>query len=389
MERKQRNKEKGNGEGTIYRSSKTGLYVGQYVTNGKRHSVYQKKNEKIGDFKKRFNDILSSINTGTYIEKSNETFIDILKAHVEQKHDDGITTDRSYKRELSTIKQIEKTCYNFVNKPIQKITVEDIEKSKKNIRKYSNEVIGKIWILINKTFKIAASRRKIYFNIMLDENLRKPISERPERKIEALSINEEKKLIKILNNQESVHKYSIIILLQLYTGMRIGEVLALTKDCIDLKNNTITVYRTLTQDDNYHVIMGEHTKTYDKTSGTDKGKRTFTMNIKVRKLIETSLNSRAQNINKLLFWDYRKNFYVTPSEINSYLKRINEKYKITNDSLHSHRLRHTFVTRLREAGVDIKIIQYLVGHIEGSSITDDIYTSLSEEFITKELKKVK
>ena len=224
---------------------------------------------------------------------------------------------------------------------------------------------------------------------MLDENLRKPISERPERKIEALTVNEEKKLVKILNNQESVHKYSIIILLQLYTGMRIGEILALTKDCIDLKNNTITVYRTLTQDDNYHVIMGEHTKTYDKTSGIDKGKRTFAMNIKVRKLIETSLNSRAQNINKLLFWDYRKNFYVTPSEINSYLKRINAKYKITNDSLHSHRLRHTFVTRLREAGVDIKIIQYLVGHIEGSSITDDIYTSLSEEFITKELKKVK
>ena len=38
---------KGNGEGTLYISSKTGLYVGQYVSNGKRHSVYQKKNEKI------------------------------------------------------------------------------------------------------------------------------------------------------------------------------------------------------------------------------------------------------------------------------------------------------------------------------------------------------
>ena len=29
-----RNKSKGNGEGTIYISSKTGLYVGQYVING-------------------------------------------------------------------------------------------------------------------------------------------------------------------------------------------------------------------------------------------------------------------------------------------------------------------------------------------------------------------
>ena len=63
-------KQKGNGEGTIYKSSRTGLYVGQYVQNNKRHSVYQRKNEKIGDFKKRFNDILSSIHTGTYIRKT-------------------------------------------------------------------------------------------------------------------------------------------------------------------------------------------------------------------------------------------------------------------------------------------------------------------------------
>ena len=70
-------KQKGNGEGTIYKSSKTGLYVGQYVVNGKRHSVYQKKNEKNINFKKRFTDILSSINQNTYIEKNNMNRNDI------------------------------------------------------------------------------------------------------------------------------------------------------------------------------------------------------------------------------------------------------------------------------------------------------------------------
>ena len=43
----------------------------------------------------------------------------------------------------------------------------------------------------------------------------------------------ENKLIKILTS--TVHKYNDILLLQLYTGMRIGEVLALSKDCINLK----------------------------------------------------------------------------------------------------------------------------------------------------------
>lgn len=36
----------------------------------------------------------------------------------------------------------------------------------------------------------------------------------------------------------------------------------------------------------------------------------------------------------------------------------------------------------------MKVIQYLVGHVEDSAITDEVYTSLSKEFIQNELKKV-
>lgn len=392
-EKKQRRntktKERGNGQGTIYFSKTLNCYVAQYVEpSGKRKTLKQRKNEKIGDFKNRFNNIISSINQGSYIEKNNETFISILKAYVEQKHNDGITSDRSYSRDLCTIKQIEDTCSNFINKPIRNILIEDIEKSKKNIRQYSNTVISKIWTLISKTFQIATVRRKIPFNIMLDETLRKPISERPEQKIEALTIDEENNFINILNTNESTHKYRDILLLQLYTGMRIGEVLALSKDCVDLKKNTLTVYRTLTQDNNYHVIMGKHTKTFKKTTGIDKGKRTFPMSDKVRKLINRILNYKTSNINNLLFWDYRKDFFITPSEVNSYLKRINDKYKITNTSLHSHKLRHTFITRCIENGMHQKVVQNLVGHVEGSSVTTNIYTSISEDFILKELEKI-
>ena len=46
-----------------------------------------------------------------------------------------------------------------------------------------------------------------------------------------------------------------------------------------------------------------------------------------------------------------------------------------------HSLRHTFTTRLVEAGVNIKVIQELCGHSR-SDVTLDIYTT-----VTKELKK--
>lgn len=382
-------KQKGNGQGTIYKSNRTGLYIGQYVTNRKRHSVYQKKNEKIGDFKKRFNNILTSIDSGTYIEKSNETFINILEKYVEQKHIDGITSESGYLREIYTINQIKNTCDNFIYKPIQKIKTEDIEEAKQYIRQYAQTSIDKIWRLLNKTFRIAISRRKIIFNPMEDEILSKPISSKETIKVEALTIKEEKKLRKILNNQEQNHKYRNIVLLQLDTGMRIGEVLARSKGNIDLKNNTLLIDSTLTKDKNGKIILGKHTKTYNKKTNTDKGKRIITMNTEVRSIINEVLSQKVFNIKNLLFWDYKKDTFVSYYEINSWLKRINKKYKITTLNLSTHNLRHTYITRLREAGVDMKIIQYLVGHVEGSSLTDEVYTSLSKEFIENELKKVK
>ena len=169
--------------------------------------------------------------------------------------------------------------------------------------------------------------------------------------------------------------------------MRIGETLALTIDCINLKNNTLTVYRTLTQDLNYKIILGEHTKTYKKRVCIDNGKRTFPMSTNVKKVIVDILKNRTVNINGLLFWNYQKNTYITPGEITSYLQRINEKYNICS-SLHSHKLRHTFITRCVEKGLFPKVIQNLVGHIEGSTITNDVYTSISNDFIQQELKKL-
>lgn len=382
MGRNQKNKTKGNGEGTIYVSSKTGLLVGQYCYNRKRKSVYQKKNEKTTDFKKRFSKILTEINEGTYIEKNDETFSSILKNHIDQKYKDGTTSDRGYKRDLDTFKAIEKTCNNFINKAIQKVTLNDINLAKELIKNYSKSSIDKIWRLINKTFKIAISRRLIVFNIMEDEDLKKPISKKDTKHVESLTVDEEKKLVDILNNEEKHHKYRNILLLQLNTGMRIGEVLALSKDCIDLKNKTITVYRTLTRDLKEQVIMGKTTKT-----GED-GVRTFPMTDATQKIITDVMKSKIFNIHNLLFWDYAKSNFVTPSQIDSYLVRLNKKYKIANN-ISSHVLRHTFITRCVENGMFIKAIQKIVGHKPNSSITVDVYTSVSNDFVLKELEKIK
>lgn len=388
MERNQKNKVKGNGEGTIYLNKSTNKLVGQYVVNGKRHSVYQKKYEKTIDFKKRFKSILHSIDEGSYVEKNKETLYLILKNYIEQKHDDGITGDRAYIRDLETLAVLEKTC-PFIKKDIQKVRIIDIEQSKKFIREYSKSSIDKIWRLLQKGFKIAYSRRKIAYNLMEDETLTKPLSRKNMSKIVALDLSEEKHLNKILDNEERNHKYRNIVKTQLITGMRIGEVLARSIDDINNEKHTLFIHNTLTVDENGHIILGEHTKTYNKKTGIDEGERYFPIIDALKEILDEQLSSKLTNMYKLLFWDYEKNTFISPSEINSWLKRLNKKYKITNKRFSSHVLRHTPLTRWNEQGIDMKVIQYLAGHVEGSRITNNVYINLTPDFIEKESRKIK
>lgn len=376
--------------GTIYFSQALNCYVAQYhEPSGKRKTLKQKKNEKVGEFKSRFNKIITDINQGSYIEKSFDTCLSIIKNYVEQKHDDGITSDRTYIRDLGTINQLEACCNNWINKPIQKVSAFDIEQSKKSIREYANNTIDKIWRFINVIFKIGISRRKIIYNPMDDETLVKPISKKANKQVESLTQEEESKLLEVLSKSPN-KQYNNIILLQLYTGARIGEILALSKDCINLKNNSITIYRTITRDKNDKAILGQHTKTYCKKTGLDKGRRCFPMQPKVRKLIEEILANKITNMHNLLFWDYSKNRIITDGMINSYLSRINKispNESITG-ALSTHRLRHTFITRCQEKNLSLAVIQSLVGHVQGSTITNDTYTSVSLNFIKQELEKM-
>lgn len=386
MERtKQRKKTVGNGEGSLFYSPALERWCFQYFHRGKRRSMKQKNGEKPSDFKKRVSELKFMLGKGTYIEKSNETFMQILDRHIEQKYKDNLIGDSSYVRDLDTKKQIQKTCSNFVNKPIQQIFVEDIEDAKDNIREYSNNSINKIWRLLYKTFSIAVSRRKITFNPMNDETLNKPISKKETKKVEALTVQEEEKLIECLNSSKVNEQYRQIILLQLNTGMRIGEILALSEDCIDLEKNTITVYRTLTRKNNKY-ILGKHTKTYNRKTNIDKGKRTFPMTPETRKIILDILEHKTKNVNNLLFWDKKKKCLITPKRINDFLNVLNKSN--ISDYLRTHTLRHTFITRCQEKSIALVVIQAMVGHIEGSSITSDTYTSVSLDFMREEVKKI-
>lgn len=380
-------KKKENGEGTRYIGS-NGRDIFEITINYKTYKLYQRKRETSKEFTKRINELKTSLDNGTYIQKNKQTLKEILQNYIEQKFKDGTTSPRSYKRELETLAQLQKTCNNFIDKPIQKITIEMIEDCKSNMRIYSKNCIDKQWTLLKIGFKLAYSRKKISFNIMDDITLKKPISNKKQEKKEALTIEEEQKLRNILNNEEKDHKYRDIVMFQLEHGMRIGENLARSINDIDLKENTIHIWNTLTQDENGKTIIGQHTKIYDKKTQIDKGERTIPLTLEGIKIVNKIIQSNIRNMHNLLFWDYENNSFISYQEINSWLDRLNTKYHITDKSLSSHILRHSKITRMQEAGVALPVIQYMVGHVEGSNITNEVYTSVSLDFVNNEMKKV-
>lgn len=387
--RKRRNtkvKSAGNGEGSLYYSKALKKWVYYYTEPNKtRKAIKQRKNETVTDFKKRVIGIKSKIYNGNYISKSSETFSSILINFYDRKLKDNVISESSYLIYQRIIDIIRKKA-KFFDYPIQKISVNDIENFKDSIRIYSNESINKIWGCLKIVFKIAYFRRIIDYNIMLDETLKKPFSIKLTPKIEALNTEEEKSLIEKLEKSRSTYRYAC--LLQLYTGARMGEILAICRDCIDLENNTLTIKRTITKDKNGKLRLSEHTKGYKITSNTDKGKRTFTMRPEVLKIIKALLDRKRKNPKGLLFWDKKKHKLISPNYINQFLKTLNKNSEITDKPLHTHVLRHTFITRCVECGMNLKAIQYLVGHIRGSSITLDIYTTISDDFLKKELEKI-
>ena len=380
----------GNGEGSFYYSEVFQCDMYQfYDTYHKRKTMKQRKNESKKQFRKRVTEIKSSINNGTYIEKRKETIALIIDNHIRQKFNDGITKGNAYNRDKETLQQIKKCCSNFVNKPIQNVTLKDIQKSKEKMKEYASSGIDKMWRLLKKAFAIASSPsiRLIPYNLMEDENLKKPVSNKKTKKVKPLSDKEREKLRYVLDNQERNNKFRNIVKMEWETGMRIGEVLAFSIDDINKSKKVLHIYRTLTKNENGDYILGEHTKTYNKKTEIDEGERNFPINAEINEIIEEQFSAKISNMYNLLFWDYENNKFVSEKVVNSWLRRINKKYNISSESLHNHRLRHDRITQWKEAGMDLKAIQYLAGHVEGSSITEKVYIDISQEYAFEELSK--
>ena len=291
-----------------------------------------------------------------------------MKLRTKTKLETNIISENSLGRINQTLNVIKKSY--LYNKKIDEITTEEIQSFLNTLTDYSNSTIKKIYSEFNQIFNYAFSQNLILANPMAD--IIKPKSKIVNKPLKALTIEEQEYMAKYLMSLSLKKcRYKNVFLIQMFTGMRIGEVLALKITDIDLAHNIINVERTISKNKNSKVILGKTTKTYAGTRQLPIPKFLRGYIMEQMKIVKQS----GYNV-KLLFRNSLGNI-ANPAQVNTAFKETIKNLGFTDVT--SHTLRHTFATRCIEGGMKPVVLQRLMGHTN-IQITLNTYTSVFNKY---------
>lgn len=203
----------------------------------------------------------------------------------------------------------------------------------------------------------------------------------PKPKIVTWTFDELEHFLEIAKKHDSF--YYRLFATAAYTGLRKGELLALSKEHIDFENKSITVTNSIAETKK-GVQLGElkTPSSYRKVAIDD-----FLISILKEQIAKNNeMKLKLGNIYK----DYNIVFchedgqYYRPTSINRIFKRFIERSGVPN--IRFHDLRHTHATLLLELGVNPKVVADRLGH-SSVKITLDTYSHVSLD-IQKEVAEV-
>ena len=290
----------------------------------------------------------------------------------EDKLRSGEIRESTYLRNKEVIKRFENA--PWAKEPIDKVTREDLEEFLIGERMLSNSTIFKEYHILKKVYSIAIYEGYVQENYFEGYHcIKVPKSIKDDKEVSALTLDEENIFINYILSSGALYKN--IYLIALYTGLRGGEIFALTRNDIDLKNKLLTINKTVSVDINGNPVIGK--------TKTSNGKRTIVINSKCEPVLKEAIANMIPNDKNLLFCK-EDGSIINRSMTNSELRRICEKLKIKKVSLHA--LRHTFATRCVEAGINLKAIQGFLGHADIQT-TMNIYAEAQDDFKRNEMAK--
>lgn len=362
------------GEGTIRK--KGNGYEGRITVevNGirKQVSVYDKSQrvvvEKMQELRKKRDD-------NYYIENKNITLEEWLKEwmRVYKKPYISPRTYQGYVEKSKTILE------HLGNMQLQKIELyhlqkfisdlQNVGKSPKSLRHY--------YSIFKMCFDDAIMCRHISLNPT--RNLKLPSMRRKELNI----MTKEEQLV--FEGFMKKYRMGTAYIVLVNTGLRAGELSGLTWKDVDFENKALYVRRGMqkitTYDDDFNKVKRERKVTDVKTENSY---RVVPMLDKVVKILQEYKKKVQAEQEKLaeLGEGFKDDDFIFKTKYNhpitsEYLRKTCQGICKSNNfrKVGIHELRHTFATRSIEAGIDLRVLQEILGHASYST-TADIYVHI-------------
>lgn len=171
------------------------------------------------------------------------------------------------------------------------------------------------------------------------------------------------------------NRYERLFTVDLFTGLRMGEILALSWDCIDFDKGTLRIYRQL------HQVQGKY---FYGSLKNDKPRQLTVAPSVLEVLKEQRAQQRLWKLAAGAIWENGEDLvftdeigrHLSPNSVRAALHRITEKIGI--EGFRFHDLRHSYAVASLQAGDDLKTLQSNLGH-HTAAFTMEVYGHCTDE----------
>lgn len=238
-----------------------------------------------------------------------------------------------------------KQLLDFIKKDPQEIDDLDVKKfiSENLIKKSTNTIIQFLAAI------------KFAYTTLLNKDITKTIKRpKSEKKLPTVLTKEE---VKKLIDSAATKKSKLMLSLMYACGLRVSELINLKIEDLDFEENVGWIRK-----------------------GKGKKDRIFNIPLSIKEDLKKLVEEQRKKNQEFVFSGRKGK--LTPRNLQKIVKNAAKRAGI-NKKISCHTLRHSFATHLLENGVNIRIIQELLGHSNLS--TTQLYTHISNQ----QLKKIK
>lgn len=398
IERRKDNKKRVLKEGEYQR--KNGTYEYKWRDkSGKRHSVYA---QTLDELRAKEADVTRDILDGIQIENNNLTINDMYYRWVQIKRGLKDNTFTNYKYMYTQF--VEQHFGNTKIKDLKRSDVRAFYNSLADERNLKTLTIDNIHTVLHQVLELAVDDEYLRYNP--SDNALKELKKARNNDVtkrHALTLKEQELFESFLRKQGQYHKWYPVFITMLWTGMRVGEITGLRWCDVDFETDTISVNHTLV-----YYSRGENPDGLSFAVNTPKtraGERLIPMLPKVKEalLMERKYQKECGIECTAVVDGYTDFIFINrfggtqhQGTLNKALRRIirdcnyevldkdQSGKAVTLPPFSNHSLRHTFTTRMCEAGVNIKAMQDILGHSDVET-TMDIYAEATSDLKRQEM----